>query len=400
MSLMERVQTKINGLKGDGNYRVFSILKKSAEQFPSVKVSANEKSDGAALNMASLDYMGMSVDTRVIDAMVKTAREVGVGSGGSRNIGGTCQEHVDLEKELAIWHEKEAALIFSSGYVANHTAVSVLGSLPDTVVFSDSLNHASIIEGCRTARCQKEIFDHNNPEDLRARLQKCENVENKVVVVESLYSMDGDFGKVEEIFDIADEFSASKIVNEVHAIGTYGPAGAGLCSELGCVHRADLIIGSLSKGVGTQGGYIAGSLEIVDFIRSFGYGFIFTCSLPPAIMKAAVESIAALKERDLERRGLAEKSNLMRHLLTKASIPFLPGNSHIIPVMVGEPIPCQMISNRLLAERNILVPAIKYPTVPKNGSRLRVTVTARHTKEQIEAFVANLADIYKQEIGV
>ena len=333
----------------------------------------------------------------VVGAMCETAASSGAGAGGTRNISGNTVEHLALENALSDLHGKEAALVFSSGYVSNWTTLSTLGSrLPNAVILSDALNHASMIEGIRHSRANKVIWKHNDPEDLDRKLSALSPDAAKIVAFESVYSMDGDIAPIAEICDVAEAHGAMTYIDEVHAVGMYGPRGGGVAEELGLMDRITLIEGTLGKAYGTFGGYIAGSAALVDFIRSFSSGFIFTTALPPAVAAAATASIKHLKQSNDER--IAQKRNVakLRNLLDRHGIPHLDNPSHIIPVLIGDPVKCRMISGMLLDDWGIYVQPINYPTVPKGTERLRITPGPLHSDVDIAHLVAALDHLWSQ----
>ena len=335
--------------------------------------------------------------SRILAAMHDALDRCGAGAGGTRNISGTTHDHVLLEAELADLHGKEAALLFTSGYVSNWAALSTLGArLPNAVILSDELNHASMIEGIRHARCQKVIWKHNDPEDLDRKLAALPANATKIVAFESVYSMDGDIAPIKEILDVCDKHGAMSYIDEVHAVGMYGPRGGGVAEREGLMDRITLIEGTLGKAFGVVGGYITGSHALVDFIRSFASGFIFTTALPPAVAAAATASIRHLKEssyeRDMQKRQVAR----LRARLDAEGIPHEMNDSHIIPVMIKDPVKCRMLSDILMDQFGIYVQPINYPTVPKGTERLRFTPGPLHTDEDIEYLVLALKTLWKQ----
>ena len=321
----------------------------------------------------------------------------GTGAGGTRNISGTNHEHLLLERELADLHNKEAALLFTSGYVSNWASLSTLGArLPNAVILSDSLNHASMIEGMRHARCPKLIWEHNDPEDLDRKLATLPANATKIVAFESVYSMDGDIAPIKEIVEVAEKHGAMTYLDEVHAVGLYGPRGGGVAEREGLMDRITLIEGTLGKAYGCMGGYVTGSAALCDFIRSFASGFIFTTALPPAVAAAARTSIAHLKTSDIERMQQRRQVTKLRTMLDKRGIPHLRNPSHIIPVMIKDPVKCRMLSDILMREWGIYVQPINYPTVPKGTERLRFTPSPLHTDAEIEHLVEALTVLWKQ----
>jgi 5-aminolevulinate synthase len=388
--------TQLAALKDEGNYRTFAVMKRNCGNFPNaMKHGADGQSEVTV--WCSNDYLGMGHHPDVVGAMRKTAASSGAGAGGTRNISGNAVEHLELERELADLHGKDAALVFSSGYVSNWTTLSTLGSrLPNAVILSDELNHASMIEGIRHSKADKLIWKHNDPEDLDRKLSRLDPESAKIVAFESVYSMDGDIAPIAEICDVAEAHGAMTYIDEVHAVGMYGPRGGGVAEELGLMDRITLIEGTLGKAYGTFGGYIAGSATLVDFIRSFSSGFIFTTALPPAVAAAATASIKHLKQSQTER--MAQKRNVekLRRLLDRHGIPHLDNPSHIIPVLIGDPVKCRMISDMLLEDWSIYVQPINYPTVPKGTERLRITPGPLHSDADIAHLVAALDHLWRQ----
>ncbi|SEN99792.1 5-aminolevulinate synthase [Palleronia pelagia] len=387
-------RTQLDELKDEGNYRVFADLERRCGAFP--KVRNHGPGPDKVTVWCSNDYLGMGQHPDVVEAMVDTARRCGTGAGGTRNISGTAHHHVALESELADLHGKEDALLFSSGYVSNWAALGTLGArIPNAVILSDALNHASMIEGIRHSRADKVIWKHNDPEDLDRKLAACGD-RPKIVAFESVYSMDGDIAPIAEICDVAEKHGAMTYIDEVHAVGMYGPRGGGVAEREGLMHRIDLIEGTLGKAFGTFGGYITGSASLCDFIRSFSSGFIFTTALPPAVAAAATASIRHLKssgvERDMQKRQVAQ----LRAKLDAHGIPHLPNPSHIIPVMIKDPVKCRMISDILMEDWGIYVQPINYPTVPKGTERLRFTPGPLHSDADIDHLVAALNTLWGQ----
>jgi 5-aminolevulinate synthase len=333
----------------------------------------------------------------VLEAMHEAIDRCGAGAGGTRNISGTNYEHVLLENELSDLHGKEAALLFTSGYVSNWAALGTLGSrLDGCVILSDSFNHASMIEGIRHSRAQKRIWKHNDPADLDRKLSELDPACPKIVAFESVYSMDGDIAPMEEILDVAEQHGAMTYLDEVHAVGLYGPRGGGIAEERGLMDRVTLIEGTLGKSFGVVGGYITGSAPLIDFVRSFSSGFIFTTALPPAVAAAARASIAHLKNSDIERMQQRAIVKKLRAKLDAAGIPHLHNASHIVPVMVNDPVKCKMISDILLENYGIYVQPINYPTVPKGTERLRFTPSPVHTDADLDHLVRSLGDLWSQ----
>ncbi|NCX85754.1 MAG: 5-aminolevulinate synthase [Rhodobacteraceae bacterium] len=383
-------------LKKEGNYRIFAELERQCGAFPKAK-SYDENSPENVTVWCSNDYLGMGQSQIVKDAMKDVIDTNGCGAGGTRNISGTNHHHVLLEKELADLHQKEAALLFTSGYVSNWASLGTLGSkLPNAVILSDAANHASMIEGIRHSRADKVIWKHNDPEDLDRKLKAIGPERPKIVAFESVYSMDGDISPMEEIVEVAESHNAMTYLDEVHAVGLYGPRGGGISEELGLSERITLIEGTLGKAYGVMGGYITGSEVLCDFIRSFASGFIFTTALPPAIAAGARASIAHLKSSELERKRQQRQVRKLRSDLDKAGIPHMNNPSHIIPVMIKDPVKCKMLSDILMQDYGIYVQPINYPTVPKGTERLRFTPSPLHSDADIDHLVSALNVLWKQ----
>ncbi|NCQ25377.1 MAG: 5-aminolevulinate synthase [Rhodobacteraceae bacterium CG17_big_fil_post_rev_8_21_14_2_50_63_15] len=387
---------QLNALKEDGNYRIFAELERQCGQFPRARSHDADGPDQVTV-WCSNDYLGMGQHPTVRQAMKDAIDACGTGSGGTRNISGTAHHHLVLERELADLHGKEAALLFTSGYVSNWAALSTLGSrLPDAVILSDALNHASMIEGIRHSRAQKVIWRHNDPEDLDRKLARLPANAAKIVAFESVYSMDGDISPMAEIVEVAEKHGAMTYVDEVHAVGLYGPRGGGVSEELGLAHRITLIEGTLGKAYGCMGGYVSGSAALCDFIRSFASGFIFTTALPPAVAAAATASIRHLKVSQSERQQQRAQVAQLRAKLDARGIPHLDNSSHIIPVMIKDPVKCRMIADILMRDWGIYVQPINYPTVPKGTERLRFTPGPLHSDADIDHLVAALTTLWKQ----
>jgi 5-aminolevulinate synthase len=387
---------QLDALREEGNYRVFAELERCNGQFPRAK----RYCDGTASDVTvwcSNDYLGMGQHPDVVAAMHEAIDRCGVGSGGTRNISGTNHDHVLLEGELADLHQKEAALLFTSGYVSNWAALGTLGAKLDRcMIFSDAFNHASMIEGIRHARCDKAIWTHNDPEDLDRKLAASDPSRPRIVAFESVYSMDGDIAPIAEIVEVAEKHGAMTYLDEVHAVGIYGPRGGGIAEREGLMDQIDLIEGTLGKAFGVVGGYITGTAAMVDFIRSFSSGFIFTTALPPAVAAAARTSIRHLKTSQIERMRQRRQVEKLRARLDAIGIPHLPNPSHIVPVMVKDPVKCKMISDVLLADHGIYVQPINYPTVPKGTERLRFTPSPLHTDADLDRLMDALSALWSQ----
>lgn len=388
-------KAQLDKLKEEGNYRIFAELERKCGSFPTVQ-NHGEGAENVTV-WCSNDYLGMGQHPKVVNTMVEAVKAHGTGAGGTRNISGTAKHHVALERELADLHGKEAALLFTSGYVSNWAALSTLGSrLPNAVILSDALNHASMIEGIRHAKCDRVIWKHNDPEDLDRKLAALPANATKIVAFESVYSMDGDIAPIEEILDVCEKHGAMSYIDEVHAVGMYGPRGGGVAEERGFMDRITLIEGTLGKAFGCMGGYVTGSAAMVDFLRSFASGFIFTTALPPAVAAAAQASIAHLKQSSSEREAQRRQVARLRAKLDAVGIPHINNPSHIIPVMIKDPVKCRQISDILMDQYGIYVQPINYPTVPKGTERLRFTPGPLHTDADIDKLVAALKQLWQQ----
>jgi len=389
-------EDELSNLKAEGNYRVFNDIERRKGAFP-VATRHQDDIETEVTVWCSNDYLGMGQNAVVLDAMHEALDRCGAGAGGTRNISGTNHYHVLLERELADLHGKEAALLFTSGYVSNWATLGTLAArIPGCIVMSDAQNHASMIEGIRHSRAEKHVFAHNDPEDLDRRLSRLDPGAPKLVAFESVYSMDGDIAPIAEICDVAERHGAMTYLDEVHAVGLYGPRGGGIAEREGLMDRVTLIEGTLGKAYGVMGGYIAGSTAMCDFVRSFSSGFIFTTALPPAVAAGALAAVRYLKVSDMERQRQRRNVRRVRAKLTAMGIPTLDNPSHIVPVMVGEPVKCKRISDWLMSEHGIYVQPINYPTVPKGTERLRITPSPVHSDADIDRLITALSEIWSE----
>jgi len=384
----------LSGLRAEGRYREFADLERAAGDFPNAVRYVN----GVRQNITvwcSNDYLGFGQNPDVLSAMHEAIDRCGAGAGGTRNISGTNHYHVLLERELADLHRKEDSLLFTSGYVANWTALSTLAShLPNCLVISDALNHNSMIEGIRHGQSEKVIFRHNDLSHLEKILSSTEPNRAKIVAFESVYSMDGDISPISDILDLCESYNALSYLDEVHAVGMYGPRGGGVAEREGVMDKVDIIQGTLGKAFGVMGGYIAASENLIDFLRSNGNGFIFTTSLPPALAAGARAAISILKNRNDIREHHQERAATLKKLLREAGIKVMPSECHIVPVLVGDARLCKIASDELLDRHNIYVQPINYPTVPKGTERLRLTPTPLHTDIAMRRLISAFQDVW------
>jgi 5-aminolevulinate synthase len=400
MNYTQHFEAAVAKIRAEGRYRVFADLRRDCGRFPHAVWRTETGDEHPIIAWCSNDYLGMGQHPAVTEAMKRAIDEAGAGSGGTRNISGTTKYHVDLERALADLHEKSGALVFTSGYVANDATLSTLARiLPGVTIFSDELNHASMIEGMRKARCERTgagmaVWRHNDLEHLEELLQRAPSHLPKVIAFESVYSMDGDIAPIEAICDLAEKYGALTYLDEVHAVGLYGGRGAGVAERDGVMQRIDIIEGTLAKGFGVMGGYIAADKLIVDAIRSMAPGFIFTTSIAPAIAAGALASIEIVSGTPELRAHHQERAATLKAMLTEAGLPVLPTPTHIVPVMVGDPVRCKALSDALLADHGIYVQPINFPTVPRGTERLRFTPTPLHTDEMMVALVAALKDVW------
>ncbi len=397
MDYNSRIDEALASLHEEGRYRVFQNIRRINQQFPKAIWTKPDGSQKEIAVWCGNDYLGMGQHPVVLEAM-KTAVDVaGAGSGGTRNISGTTAYHQELELEIADLHGKERAIVFTSAYNANEATLSVLPKLfPGLTILSDALNHASMIEGIRHGNCDRHIFRHNDIGHLRELLEALPLDAPKLIAFESIYSMDGDFGPIEEICDLADEFNALTYIDEVHAVGMYGPRGGGITERDNLAHRIDMINGTLAKAFGVMGGYIATSDRLADAIRSYAPGFIFTTSLPPAVAAAATASVRHVKTDQARRDSQQEKARILKARLKALGMPLDDHGSHIVPVHVGDPVKCKMLSDMLLEDYGIYVQPINYPTVPRGTERLRFTPSPVHSEKMMNELVDALDALWGQ----
>ena len=396
MNYDDLFRAQLQQLHDDGNYRVFADLERHSGNFPHATNRVGDTTREVTI-WCSNDYLGMGQHPVVLDAMHAALDSCGAGAGGTRNISGTTHNHVLLERELADLHHKEDALLFTSGYVSNWAALSTLATrIPECLVLSDALNHSSMIEGIRHSRAECQVWRHNDAVHLEELLAAQPLDRPKLIAFESVYSMDGDISPIAEICDLAERYNAMTYLDEVHAVGLYGPRVGGIAEREGLMDRVTLIEGTLGKAFGVVGGYVTGSAALCDFIRSFASGFIFTTALPPAVAAGAAASIKHLKHSHVERDQQKERVAEVRAKLTQAGIPHVENPSHIIPVMVGDPVKCKFIADMLMDDFGIYIQPINYPTVPKGTERLRITPSPVHSPEDVDHLVSALGALWTQ----
>jgi len=387
----------IDRLHEEGRYRVFIDILRNKGAFPNARCFAGHNGPKPITVWCSNDYLGMGQHPKVIAAMEEALHDVGAGSGGTRNIGGNTHYHVDLEHELADLHGKESALLFTSGYISNEATLSTLGKiLPGCVIFSDELNHASMIAGIRNSGCEKQVWRHNDLEHLEELLKAEDPATPKLIAFESVYSMDADVAPITEICDLADKYNAITYCDEVHAVGMYGPRGGGITDRDAVAERVTIIEGTLGKAFGVMGGYIAADKVIVDVIRSYAPGFIFTTSLSPVLVSGVLASVRHLKQSSEERDAQHAAAAFLKKSFADAGLPVMPSVTHIVPLMIGDPIKAKRISDTLLAEYGVYVQPINFPTVPRGTERLRFTPGPNHTEAMMTELTAALCEIWER----
>jgi 5-aminolevulinate synthase len=390
-------KSAIDRLHDEGRYRVFIDILRTKGSFPNAHCFGGNGPKPITV-WCSNDYLGMGQNPRVVEAMETALREVGAGSGGTRNISGNTHYHTELEAELASLHGKEGALLFTSGYVSNEAALSTLGKLlPDCIIFSDELNHASMIAGIKNSGCEKRVFRHNDVEHLEELLAEADPDTPKLIAFESVYSMDADISPIAAICDLADKYKALTYLDEVHAVGMYGDHGGGVSEREGVADRLTIIEGTLGKAFGVMGGYIAASKTIIDCIRSYAPGFIFTTSLSPVLVAGALASVRHLKQSQEERRAQQESAAMLKAKFAAADLPVMPSSTHLVPLLIGSPVKAKRISDVLLAEYGLYVQPINFPTVPRGTERLRFTPGPTHTPEMMDELVGALVEVFGRE---
>lgn len=389
-----KFRSALGSLKQEGRYRVFAEIVRQRGLFPNADVHADGNKRPITV-WCSNDYLCMGQHPKVLAAMHEALDKAGAGSGGTRNISGTTHYHVELERELADLHGKDAALTFTSGFVSNDTSLATLAKLlPGLIVFSDALNHASMIEGMRHGGVIKRVFRHNDVAHLEELLRDADPHAPKLIAFESVYSMDGDFGPISAICDLAEKYNALTYLDEVHGVGLYGPRGAGVAARDGAMHRVDIVEGTMAKAFGVMGGYIAASHEIVDCVRSFAPGFIFTTSLAPVLAAGVLASVRHLKVSNTEREKLHANSARLKRMMAEAGLPVMDSPSHIVPLFVGDAVLCKSVSDTLLRDHAIYVQPINFPTVPRGQERLRFTPSPMHNEDMMKVLVAALDQVW------
>ena len=387
----------IERLHSEGRYRVFIEILRNRGAYPNARCFAGHNGPKPITVWCSNDYLAMGQHPKVIAAMEDALHDVGAGSGGTRNIGGNTHYHVELEAELADLHGKDGALLFTSGYVSNDATLSTLAKiLPGCVIFSDELNHASMIAGIRNSGAEKKVWRHNDLEHLEELLAETDDSLPKLIAFESVYSMDGDVAPIHAICDLADKYNALTYIDEVHAVGMYGPRGGGIADRDGAAHRITIIEGTLAKAFGVMGGYITADTKIIDVVRSYAPGFIFTTSLSPVLVAGVLASVRHLKSSSVEREGQQAAAALLKALFADAGLPVMPSTTHIVPLMVGDPVKAKMISDILLAEYGVYVQPINFPTVPRGTERLRFTPGPAHTEAMMRELTGALVEIWER----
>ena len=396
MDYQSLFEKQVNQLKEENRYRLFAALERKVGAHPHA-IWHSDDGPKDVINWCSNDYLGMGQRKESIQAMTNSAVSHGTGSGGTRNISGTSHALVSLECELAALHRKERALVFTSGYVANEASISAISALLDEpVIFSDSMNHASIISGIRFGRSEKIVFRHNDVEHLESLLKAQPYKRHKLIIFESVYSMDGDISPIEKIIELAKKYNAMTYLDEVHAVGMYGKEGGGVAQQEGLESEIDILQGTLGKAFGTMGGYIAASDAICDAVRGYGSGFIFTTAMPPPLAAAALSSVKHLRQSQFERESQQRQAKFLKQKLREYGMPFLTGNTHIVPVMVGDAAKCSQISQILLENYGFYIQPINFPTVPKGTERLRITPGPLHNNEMINDLVVGLAKTFEE----
>jgi 5-aminolevulinate synthase len=387
----------IERLHSEGRYRVFIDILRNKGAYPNARCFAGHNGPKPITVWCSNDYLAMGQHPKVINAMEEALHDVGAGSGGTRNIGGNTHYHIDLEGELADLHGKEGALLFTSGYVSNDATLSTLAKvLPGCVIFSDELNHASMIAGIRNSGCEKKVFRHNDVEHLEELLAETDPDVPKLIAFESVYSMDGDIAPIHAICDLADKYNALTYIDEVHAVGMYGPRGGGITDRDNAAHRITIVEGTMGKAFGVMGGYIAADRKIIDVIRSYAPGFIFTTSLAPVLVAGVLAAVRHLKSSSVEREGQQAAAAMLKQLFADAGLPVMPSVTHIVPLMVGDPVKAKKISDILLAEYGVYVQPINFPTVPRGTERLRFTPGPSHTPAMMRDLTKALVEIWER----